>query len=69
MATETRLLTADEFFRIPGSYKWTELVRGEVRRLTPPGGTHGIVQGRVFRPVDDYAEEHGGEALVETGSC
>ncbi len=67
MATETRLLTADEFFRMPGSDKWTELVRGEVRRMTPPGGTHGILQGNAYLPVAEYAREHGGAALVETG--
>ncbi len=67
MTTETRLLTAEEFFRMPGSDKWTELVRGEVRRFMPPGLDHGIVQGNVYLFVGPYAREHGGAAMVETG--
>lgn len=41
MATETTLLTVDEFWVLPDTGKKLELVRGEVREMTPPGGEHG----------------------------
>ncbi len=67
MTTETQLLTADEFLRMPGSDKWVELVRGEVKRMAPPGGEHGIVQGKTYFRFEIYAQQHGGAALVESG--
>ena len=37
-----RLITAEEFARMPGS-KHQELVRGEVKETMPPGGRHGAI--------------------------
>ena len=43
MATETRLMTADELFRLPDDNMRYELVRGELLTMSPPGGEHGEI--------------------------
>jgi Uma2 family endonuclease len=48
MSTTTRLITADELLSVPhrdeyGTDCRLELVRGEVRRMSPTGGAHGIM--------------------------
>jgi Uma2 family endonuclease len=44
MALEARLLTADDFFRMPLAEGWRyELIRGELRRLPVAGHVHGDV--------------------------
>lgn len=46
MSVATRLLTAEEFWALPGS-RHQELVRGEMIDSMPPGGVHGIVAALV----------------------
>ncbi|MFQ5731793.1 MAG: Uma2 family endonuclease [Planctomycetaceae bacterium] len=58
MATVTspKLLTAEEYLLLPEPDRPTELVRGEIVELSPPGFRHGKVSGRIFRLLDEYAE-------------
>jgi len=54
----TRLWTADELLAMPHDGRRHELVRGELRTMTPAGGQHGLVimwlAGMLFR----YLQEH-----------
>jgi Uma2 family endonuclease len=61
MATvSTRLLTAEEFSRLPqpadGSKQ--ELVQGVVITMPPPGGRHGVCCLKIGRKVGNFVEEH-----------
>ncbi len=61
MATATtakRLLTAEEFGRLPDDGRITELVRGEVIELPMPYPRHGQICFKIARIVGNYAEEH-----------
>lgn len=69
-AGSARLLTAEEFARLPcpadGSRQ--ELVRGEVLTMPPPGFLHGKVQGNVYFVLESYNRAHNfGHVTVETG--
>jgi Uma2 family endonuclease len=67
MSATTRLITAEEFFSLPGS-RHQELVRGEVVDGMPPGGKHGRVALRIGKFLDNWAEQGpGGEVGVESG--
>src|SRR5262245_59065819 len=71
MATVTgRLLTADEFGRLPnppdGSRQ--ELVNGVVITMPPPGFRHGRLQFRIAKILDRHVEPNGiGQVVTETG--
>jgi len=58
MATESppKLLTAEEYFRLPQPDVPTELVRGEVVEMNQPGFQHGKVSNRIGRLLDEFAE-------------
>lgn len=43
MATSSQSVTADELSRMPSGKERYELVRGEVRSMSPAGGEHGVV--------------------------
>ena len=48
MSTTTRLITADELLAMPprdehGNYCLLELIRGELKRMSPTGLTHGVI--------------------------
>ncbi|MGL6096876.1 MAG: Uma2 family endonuclease, partial [Fimbriiglobus sp.] len=65
-----RLLTADEFSRLPNPADGSkqELVRGEVVTIPPPGFRHGDVQGNVLFAVKSYVKQSKtGRVTVETG--
>lgn len=64
MATRTRL-TAEDLWRMGTGDVRRELVHGEVVEMTPVGGVHGRVSGRVYRRLAEHVEAHGGgEVLV-----
>ena len=71
MATVTeKLITAEEFFRMPdppdGSKQ--ELVRGVVVTMPPPGFRHGARQVRAVTLLDNYARTtQSGRVTVERG--
>ncbi len=66
MSTATRLLTAEEFAALPGS-RHQELVRGEVVETMPPGRKHGKLALKIGKLIDNWVEQNGGEAGVESG--
>jgi len=57
VATVPKLLTVEEYLRLPDPGKPTELVRGRVEEMTPPTPYHCFVCGRVFKFVERFVEE------------
>ena len=47
MATATRHMTADDFFRMPDDGNHYELVRGELRKMLAAGIFHGVYAARI----------------------
>jgi len=62
-------MTADELLRMPDDGFRYELVRGELRRMTPAGHTHGRVAVRLTWPLAQHAEANqlGAVYAAETG--
>jgi Uma2 family endonuclease len=61
MATATtakRLLTAEEYGRLPDDGRKTELVRGEVVEVNMPYPRHGEICSKINRIVGNFADEH-----------
>lgn len=54
----TRNVTAAELPFIPAKWR-NELVRGEVRPMTPPGFKHGLLATRLTTIIDPYVRSHG----------
>jgi Uma2 family endonuclease len=70
LASTPRLLTAEEFARLPdppdGSRQ--ELVQGVVVVMPPPRFRNGATQGRVYFALEEFNRRHSlGWALTETG--
>ena len=51
-----RRVTAQEFLTHPAARGPSELIRGEVRVLTPASGAHGVVAGVIFRALSNFVE-------------
>ena len=47
MPARARLVTAEEFARIPDDDQHYELVEGRVVRMSPPGFRHGLLATRI----------------------
>jgi Uma2 family endonuclease len=58
MATTARLVTADELLRMPGDGKFFELVRGELRQLSPAYWSHSALEARLVAALVTYVSEH-----------
>lgn len=60
--TTTRPLTAEELLMLPetenGSTVYYELIRGELKKMSPTGGTHGLLCMRLGRVLGNYVEEN-----------
>jgi len=56
--TPPKLLTAEDYLRLPGSLGRTELRRGVVVRMPPPGFRHGEVCVNVSYYVSAFVREH-----------
>ena len=68
MATTESLLTAEEFFQLPDSGRPTELVRGKIIEMTPPGFRHGRVSFRVGHIIGNFNDDYDvGHVVVESG--
>ena len=52
------LMTAEQLFELPDEGYCSELVEGEIIRMTPAGGTHGIVAMRVGALLSEFVEAH-----------
>src|SRR5947209_7097175 len=58
MAIQQRLLTAEEFYCLPDDGMRHELIDGEVRTMSPPGGEHGGVAGTIHGHFARFCFEH-----------
>ncbi|MDT7807427.1 MAG: hypothetical protein QOJ70_1240 [Acidobacteriota bacterium] len=74
MSTTTRLITADELEEMPhrdehGNDCRLELIRGEVKRMSPTGITHGVFCSKVNSALDSFvtANDLGIVCGAETG--
>ncbi len=56
MSTATRPMTADEFLAMPDDGMRHELVRGEVKTMSLPGGRHGKVAAKILRLIGNHVE-------------
>ena len=54
--TVTSLMTADELLRMPDDGYRYELVRGELRRMSPAGGDHGSVAASIVASLGSYVK-------------
>ena len=63
MSTTTRLITADELLTIPHRDGRNDcrlaLIRGELIKMSPTGGTHGILCVKLAAALLTYAESNG----------
>ncbi len=51
------LMTADELLRLPDDGWRYELVRGELRKLSPTGESHGHVAAEIIASLSSYVKE------------
>ena len=51
-------MTAEQLFELPDDGCRSELVQGEIVRMTPTGGEHGIVAMRIGVAISEYVEAH-----------
>ena len=69
MITQTQTITADQLFRLPDDDLRYELVKGELRQMSPSGHKHGKVVVRFTWRLAQHVEEHnlGVVFAAETG--
>jgi Uma2 family endonuclease len=69
MATDLKLLTADDLLRMPDDGCRYELIEGELRKMAPAGSQHGRVVLNVTTPLDRFVRDHdlGVVFAAETG--
>ena len=54
-----RAITADELFHLPEDGYRHELVKGEVRKMTPAGFDHGAIVANLTAPLLQHVKSHG----------
>ena len=59
MATTEKLLTAEEFERLPDDGKRYELIDGELREMPPTAHWHGEVESNIVIRLGGYVQAHG----------
>lgn len=59
MPVTHRTVTADELFRLPDDGYRYELVRGELRKMTPAGFDHGAIIMNLAAPLGQHVKSHG----------
>jgi Uma2 family endonuclease len=69
MSETKTLMTAEQLLQMPDDGYRYELVKGELKQMTPPGGEHGVTIMRLSTPLDSYVEQHhlGVVCAAETG--
>jgi Uma2 family endonuclease len=55
--TEPRLVTADELLRMPDDGVRRELIRGELREMSPAGARHGRIGAEILARLGTYVGE------------
>ena len=58
MVAQTQLMTADQLLAIPDDGYRYELVRGELRKMSPAGYQHGKLSYKVSHSLGNYVEAH-----------
>ncbi len=58
VATDEKLLTADEFWALPESRRPMELIRGRISYMNVPGPRHGQMCGRMVQILMNFVDEH-----------
>jgi Uma2 family endonuclease len=69
MANTTDYLTADQLAALPDDGSRFELVDGELHMMSPAGGRHGRIAGKLFLRIGNHVERHklGETFAAETG--
>lgn len=57
LASPPKLLTAEEYRVLPDRHRWTELRRGVIVKMNPPGFRHGEVCGNLHLQVGNYVQQ------------
>jgi Uma2 family endonuclease len=63
MTTKVKI-TADDLWRMGTGDVRRELVDGEIIEMTPAGGVHGRISGRIYRRLAEHVEARGGGEVV-----
>ncbi|MFO0872435.1 MAG: Uma2 family endonuclease [Phycisphaerales bacterium] len=63
------IMTADELLRLPANGARYELIRGELRTMSPAGGRHGAIASRLANSLGPFVEANrlGQTYAAETG--
>ncbi len=56
MSTTVQLVTADELLSMPKDGFRYELVKGELRKMSPSGSEHGVIIGKITVRLGSYVE-------------
>src|SRR5205085_12455416 len=69
IAQQARLLTARDLANLPEDGMLYELIRGELRRMPPPGWKHGTFTDRLSSRLSVFVDDHnlGVCTAAETG--
>ena len=68
MTTQTKLMTAEEFYQSQAGRERSELVRGEVIEMVPPNRVHGRTALRIGSALLAFVDKQDlGEVMVESG--
>lgn len=69
MTTKTKQVTAEELLLMPQDGSRYELVKGELRKMSPAGNEHGYLAGEIFGELRSYvkANDLGRTYAAETG--
>src|SRR5712691_8461423 len=67
MGHPERLVTAEEFARIPDDDHRYELVEGRVIRMSPPGAVHAVLATRIASLLQQHVEAHGVGVVMMSG--
>src|SRR5947209_1961811 len=67
MGHPARLVTAEEFARIPDDDHRYELVEGRVIRMSPPGAVHAVLATRITVLLSNHNDAHGLGVVLTSG--
>ena len=67
MPSRERLVTVEEFARIPDDDHRYELIEGRVVRMTPPGSRHAVLATRIASLLDQHVEAAGLGVVMTSG--